>query len=193
MAAVKKAVHSPYFLWMLLALPSVALVLTHLEGGGGAEYGHAFDEVIEMTGVFSTLLLIAALSLSPLTVVFPGSRFLNWLLRRRRYFGVGACSYAVVHVVFYFVGLDNLRETLDDLAAPVFLTGWAALFIFIPLGLTSNPVMTRALGWRCWKMLQRGVYLAAVLVLVRCTRSLAPCRSSLGSCRPWNYPVRGGS
>ena len=165
MAVAKIVVHSPYFLWALLALPSVVLVLTLLEGGGGIGYGYAFAEVLEMTGVFSTLLLIVAMALSPLLAVFPKSRFVNWLLRRRRYFGVAACSYAVVHVVFYFVGLDALWEALDDLAAPTIFTGWVALFIFIPMGLTSNLLMTRAMGWRRWKMVQRGAYIAAMLVL----------------------------
>ncbi len=164
MTAVKKIVHSPYLLWALLALPSVqmALMLVGDDPGRGPSPAH---EIVELSGVTATFLLLIALSLSPLQAMFPNSRIVAWLIQRRRYIGVAAFSYSVVHVAFYFVDLGSLREVLDEFATPGILTGWAALFIFIPIAITSNSIMTRVMGWQRWKLLQRGVYIAAVLVL----------------------------
>jgi methionine sulfoxide reductase heme-binding subunit len=44
-------------------------------------------------------------------------------------------------------------------------TGWLAFLIFVPLAVTSTDGWVRAMGPR-WKVLQRGVYGAAVLTLV---------------------------
>ena len=163
--ALRKIVGSPYFFWAVLALPSIQLLLTLGEGSRGNRGPSAVHEIVEGSGVFATLLLLFALSLSPLQSIFPKSRVLGWLVKRRRYIGIAAFSYSVVHLAFYFVDAASAREVLAEFAAPGILTGWVALFIFIPLALTSNAVMTRAMGWRHWKTLQRSAYVAAVLVL----------------------------
>ena len=88
-----------------------------------------------------------------------------WLLKRRRYFGVAAFCYAVAHTVFYVIDLGTLKLILDEFFALGIWTGWAALAIFIPLGLTSNNFSQQLLLSK-WKPLQRWVYLAAVLTLL---------------------------
>ncbi len=163
--AFGKVVNSSCFFWAVLALPSIRLLLT-LEQESRQDRGpSAAHEIVEVSGIFATFLLLIALVLSPLRTIFPNSRVVGWLLQRRRYIGVAAFSYSVVHLVFYFVGLGSLREILEEFATPGILTGWVALFIFIPVASTSNAVMTRIMGWGHWKMLQRSVYVAAVLVL----------------------------
>ena len=163
MVNVKKLLNSPYFLWVLLALPSIPIIVNLLQGGSRGR--SIAEEIVGTSGVLSSFLMIAAMAFSPLLALFPKSRTVAWFLRRRRYFGVASFSYALVHVLFYFVGLDTLAQALDDFLAPTILTGWVAFFIFIPMAITSNRVMTRAMGWSRWKMLQRGIYVAAVLVL----------------------------
>ena len=163
--ALTKIASSPYFFWAVLALPSIQLLLTLEEGSRGNRGPSAAHESVEGSGVFATLLLLFALSLSPLQSIFPKSRVVRWLVKRRRYIGIAAFSYSVVHLAFYFVDVASAREVLAEFAAPGILTGWVALFIFIPLAITSNAVMTRAMGWRHWKTLQRSAYVAAVLVL----------------------------
>lgn len=160
---MKRVLSSPYFLWVLLALPSIPMILGLLQGDSGGE--SAAHEIVGTTGVLSTFLMIAAMALSPLQSIFPNSRLVAWFLERRRYFGVASFSYALVHVVFYFVDLDTLSQVLEDFLAPTILTGWVAFFIFVPMAITSNRTMTRAMGWRRWKLLQRGIYAAAALVL----------------------------
>ena len=88
-----------------------------------------------------------------------------WLLRRRWYVGVAVFSYSLVHLASYFVDLGSIQAVLQGLATPIILSGWVALFIFIPMAATSDAIMTRAMGWQRWKMLQRCVYLATVLVM----------------------------
>ena len=149
----------------MLALPSIQLLLTLEAGSRGGRGGSAAHEIVEGSGILATFLLLIALSLSPLRSIFPNSLVVNWLLQRRRYIGIAAFSYSVVHLAFYFADLGSLREVLAEFATPGILTGWVALFIFIPVAITSNAVMTRVMGWRHWKMLQRGVYVAAILVL----------------------------
>ena len=163
MTGLKKVVQSPYFLWTLLALPSVPMILSLLQGTSGGE--SVSQSIMGTAGVLSAMLLIATLAISPLTVMFPKSRMVSWMLRRRRYFGVAAFSYALVHVLFYFVGMETLARAAEGLLTPAVLMGWAAFFIFLPMAITSNKVMTRAMGWRSWKTLQRLGYVSAVLVL----------------------------
>lgn len=90
---------------------------------------------------------------------------MEWLIHRRRPIGVAVFFYAVIHLAFYLVDLGSIRDALLEFAVPSILTGWLALFILLPLAITSNNVMTRVMGWRRWKRLQRGTYAAAILVL----------------------------
>ena len=163
MTAAKKFLNSPYFFWALLALPSVQMILT-LVGDGGGRRGPS-HEILEGSGVLATFLLIIAMSLSLLHTIFSKSRVTDWLLQRRRYIGVAVFSYSLVHLAFYFVDLGSLQVVLEELTTPIIITGWLALFIFIPMAITSSALMTQAMGWRRWKMLQRGVYPAAILVM----------------------------
>ena len=163
MEATKRFVNSTYTFWVLLALPSIPLILALTESGGGRR-GPA-HEILETSGILATFLLIIAMSLSPLRAIFSKSRIVSWLIQRRRYIGIAAFSYSLVHLAFYFVDLGSLQAALEEFTTPIILTGWVALFIFIPLAVTSNVVMMRVMGWRRWKMLQRSVYVAAVLVM----------------------------
>ena len=163
MTAAKKLLNSPHFFWALLALPSFQMILTLIADSGGRR--GPSQEILEGSGVLATFLLIIAMSLSPLHTIFSKSRVAAWLLQRRRYIGVAVFSYSLVHLAFYFVDWGSLQVVMEELTTPIILTGWLALFIFIPMAVTSNAIMTQAMGWRRWKMLQRGVYPAAILVM----------------------------
>ena len=162
-STTKKVPSSAYFLWALLALPSIPIILALL--GGGSRPDSAAAEALEIAGIFSTFMLVMALALSPLSAIFPKSRAVRWLIQRRRYFGIAAFSYATAHTIFYFIDIASLTAVFVEFLSPVILLGWMALFIFIPLAITSNTMSTRLMGWRRWKLLQRSVYVAAVLVL----------------------------
>jgi sulfoxide reductase heme-binding subunit YedZ len=105
------------------------------------------------------------MAITPLRLMFAQARWPLWLMRRRRYFGVAAFGYAVLHTALYIVDMGSLKAMLDEFFALGIWTGWAAFAIFLPLGLTSNDAaQRRLLSW--WKPLQRWVYAAAVLTLV---------------------------
>jgi len=157
--ALKNVLHSPRVLWALLAVPAVPMVLGLITGFGD------MDDLLEDSGVLAAQLMIAAMVISPLRLMFPKTAWTAWLIKRRRYLGVAAFGYALLHAVAYVVDMGTLKLILDELGAFGIWTGWAAFAIFVPLALTSNNLSQRLLKRR-WKDLQRFVYAAAALTLV---------------------------
>jgi methionine sulfoxide reductase heme-binding subunit len=109
--------------------------------------------------------MILAMMITPLRMLFPKSDALRWLAARRRYLGVAAFVYAVFHAGLYIAEMGSLKAVLGEFFILGIWTGWIALFIFLPLALTSNDVSVRRLGPN-WKKLQRLVYAAAMATLV---------------------------
>ena len=153
---LRRLVNSRYSLWFLLALPGAVIIVRYATGA--TFYG----EVVLATGELSARLLIAAMAVTPLQLMFPGRGWVRWLLRRRRYLGVAAFGYAVLHTAVYLVRKGVLGDILAEADEPGLLTGWIALAIFFPLAITSNDASVRRLR-RLWKRLHRWVYGAAVL------------------------------
>lgn len=152
----KRLVHSPYALWLLLVLPGAVTILRYATGA--TFYG----EVVHATGDLSAQLLILTMAVTPLQLMFPGRAWVRWLLKRRRYFGVAAFGYALLHTVVYLLRMGSFGDIVADAAEPGLLTGWLAMAIFVPLAITSNDASVRRLR-RLWKRLHRWVYAAAVL------------------------------
>lgn len=158
MSTVKAILNSPYAFWALLALPSIALINGALSGGD-------LEPLLHPTGEFSARFMIIAMMLSPLRMLFPKSRSVGWLLRRRRYLGVAAFGYAALHTLYYVIDLGSLSAVIADITKFGIWTGWIAFVIFVPLAMTSNNASIRLLG-RSWKTLQRFVYPAAIATLL---------------------------
>ncbi len=158
--------NSRYFIWALLALPSIPLLIQFMAGisdGLGLSEQEA-REIREPAGTFAAISLALALLMAPLYQL-RNSSLLRWLLARRRYFGVSCFSYAVVHMALYLVALESAAEFFLELRRWEVALGWLAFFIIVPLGLSSNQVSMRLLG-RNWKRLQQGTYVVGVLVLL---------------------------
>lgn len=98
MINAKKIANSPYLFWVLLAIPSIPILLTLVDGGG--RRGLAYT-VVHDSGIIAVWLLLISLSLSPLQSIFPKSRLIKWLIHRRRPIGVAVFAYAVIHLAFY--------------------------------------------------------------------------------------------
>ncbi len=162
---VTDIVNSRLFLWGLLVLPSIPMVRLLVEGQPGPDGEPVAELLLHPTGEFAARFMIIAMIITPMRMIFPGSRFWIWMLDRRRYFGVAAFAYAAAHTVLYVVDLGSLAAILGEFLAFGIWTGWAAFFIFVPLALTSNAFSVRLLG-RGWKQLQRLVYPAAVATLL---------------------------
>lgn len=153
-----------YVLWLVLALPSIPMMALLTGMTERAPGWPIAEELLHPTGEFAARFMIIAMMLSPLALLFPGARFIRWLLSERRAFGVAAFLYAVAHTVLYVVDMNSLQAMLGEFLAIGIWTGWLAMVIFLPLGLSSNEYSLRRLG-RGWKMVQRGAYPAAVATL----------------------------
>ncbi len=154
--SAKTLLNSRYFLWAVLALPC-AWLLNSLRAGD-LFYG----EIIHATGELSARLLLLTLAITPLRLFFSESNWPNWLLHRRRYFGVAAAAYAGLHTLVYLDRKIGSGLLLQEAAEFSMWTGWLAMAIFVPLAMTSNDASVRRLR-RTWKKLHRWVYLAALL------------------------------
>ena len=147
---------SRYFLWVLLCLPALGML------SGVSQGSMTPHTVLHPSGEFSVRMMIVAMLASPLVTLFPKVRAFRWLLRRRRYFGVAAFGYALIHTYYYVIDSGSLSAIMGEALDLPIWTGWAAFLIFLPLALTSTDGAMRAMGAR-WKQLQRWVYAAAIL------------------------------
>jgi sulfoxide reductase heme-binding subunit YedZ len=149
-------IHSYRLLAALLALPWALLAL------GYASERLFYGELIHASGDWSVWALMLALAVTPLRRWFPRQGWTAWLIARRRYFGVAAFAYALLHATVYVIRQGNLPKILAEALDAGILCGWLAFAIFLPLALTSTNGAVRRLG-RAWKVLHRFVYAAAVL------------------------------
>jgi sulfoxide reductase heme-binding subunit YedZ len=148
-----------FSLWVLLALPAVAMLSGY--GRGSVE---AMD-LLHPSGEMSARLMIIAIAISPLISVLGPRKWLQWMAARRRALGVAAFAYAVLHLVFYIIDMGNMADMIAEALAPGIWTGWAAFILMTVPAILSNDASMRALKAR-WKQLQRFVYPAAVLTLL---------------------------
>ena len=159
MSAIQTILNSKFFIWVLLALPSILMTMALTSGNANLE------GLLHPTGEFAARFMIIAMIITPFRLMFPKAKFWMWMMRRRRYIGVAAFGYAALHTLLYIVDMNSLQAMLDEFLELGIWTGWAAFVIFIPLAVTSNDVSQKLmLSW--WKPLQRWVYPAAVLTLI---------------------------
>ncbi|MEL6573977.1 MAG: ferric reductase-like transmembrane domain-containing protein [Pseudomonadota bacterium] len=152
---------SPYWLWVLLALPAAGFVAAVT----GSDDPKVYEELLHPTGEFSARFMIIAMLASPLTLILKGWRGPFWLKKNRRYFGVAAFGYAALHTLYYLIDAQTMARVFEELPRLYIWTGWVAFAIFIPLAVTSMDYFVRVMGPR-WKQLQRWTYAAAVLTLI---------------------------
>lgn len=156
MSRIRSLLDSRYAFWALLYAPGLWTTLGYARGA--TFYG----EILHTSGEIAAVLLIATLALTPLRLLFARAPWTTWLLRRRRYIGVAAFAYALLHTIVYCERLGNLGEILAQTVEIAIWTGWLALAVMLPLALTSNDTSVRRLGHR-WKTLHRLAYAGAAL------------------------------
>ncbi|MFT4727425.1 MAG: sulfoxide reductase heme-binding subunit YedZ [Granulosicoccus sp.] len=134
----------------------------------GLTQGTDPDGLLHATGEFSARFMILAMMLTPALQLSKrfnvGTKWVYWLMQRRRALGVAAFGYALPHTLIYILDVKLLQDMLSEFWTLGIWTGWLAFVIFIPLALTSNQASVSALG-KTWKKLQLWVYAAAVLTL----------------------------
>jgi methionine sulfoxide reductase heme-binding subunit len=139
----------------LLAIPA-------LTGGLGA---NPVETVLHQTGEIAIWTLGAVLSLSPLRVLFPRSRFVNALNRHRRTVGVSGCVYGLFHFSFHLLYEGDAQAVARSFSKPFIWFGLSGLSILVILAATSNNFSIKKLGGKNWKRLHRLAYAAAGLLI----------------------------
>lgn len=151
----------PYWLWAVLSvLPALWFAEAML-----SQKPRIIHILVHPSGEWAARLLIVTLAITPLSMLLKGTSTARWLRANRRYFGVAAFAYALVHTIFYLIDKASFARVVTELPRFYIWTGWLAFAIFVPLAATSMDWAIRKLGPR-WKKLQRWVYAAAVLTLL---------------------------
>lgn len=162
---LKPIIDHRYFLWGLLAIPSIPMIAALIAGTPGQNGQPVTEALLHPTGEFSARFLIITMIITPLRMIFPNAAFWRWMMKRRRYFGMAAFFYALFHTLLYILDMGSLQAILGEFLALGIWTGWLAMLIFIPLAVTSTDRAVRKMGAR-WKTLQRTVYVAAFATLL---------------------------
>ncbi len=123
----------------------------------------------QIFGFISIVLLYLAMLASPLTKAYPDLSINQWYLHARRAVGVSAFYYASLHVYLTFFGqLGGFAgvQYYNEKYAIAILCGVVTLAVLLVMSATSLDRVVKLMGFRNWKLLQRLVYLAGVLVIV---------------------------
>jgi len=152
---------NPYWIWALFALPGAVFSYQALTSTDP----RIIQTLVHPSGEFSARFLIVTMMVTPLAMLFKGWGFTRWLRKNRRYLGVAAFGYALLHTLLYLIDKASLEVVITELPRFYIWTGWIAFAIFVPLAVTSTDYFVRALGPN-WKSLQRWTYAAAVLTLL---------------------------
>jgi sulfoxide reductase heme-binding subunit YedZ len=146
----------------LLALPILlAIMAAFSEEGFGAR---PLNDLIHRAGYWALMFLLIALAVTPLTRI---ARF-GALMDVRRMIGVGAFTYAAVHICLYITDqMFDLGKVASEIVLRLYLTiGFTALVGLAALAATSTDRMVRELGPRRWQRLHQVVYGIALLALI---------------------------
>jgi len=130
-----------YILWVILAIPGIGATTKFLTGEAN------YDMLMHLTGEFAGRFLVISLIATPIALLFPKGKIGKWLVRNRRFFGVGAFAYTLLHTIFYLLEVP-LEKVINEFFELGILTGWTAFFVFIPLAMTSTDAAVRRMGVR---------------------------------------------
>ena len=155
MKDLKTVFTGKYVLWLILAIPGIMVTVNYFTGQ------ITYDMIMHITGEFAGRFLAISLIATPIKLMFPRGRVSKWLVRNRRFIGVSAFVYTLLHTIFYVLEYP-FSQLMSEFSEAAILTGWIAFFIFIPLAITSTDAAMKRMGGN-WKKLQRWVYLAAVM------------------------------
>lgn len=119
------------------------------------------ETVNRFLGDWALRFILITLSVTPLV------RLSGWKtpMRFRRMLGLFAFAYAALHVANYVIAdqFFNWADIWADIVKRSFITvGMGSFVILAALAATSPVAVVRRMGAKRWRMLHRGVYLAAV-------------------------------
>ena len=146
-----------------MLLPAVRFIYLFAAG----DYGYlpiAFGKMTYWSGVWATVVLLAALAVTPALTI------LRWhaLVDVRRMVGVTALVYTLMHVVFYF-GLRSWNFALianETLTRATLVVATLSTIGLVVLGATSLDAAIRYLGTRNWQRLHNTNYAISALAIL---------------------------
>jgi methionine sulfoxide reductase heme-binding subunit len=149
----------------LTVLAGVGVWLLVVPMFAGTLGANPVEKLLHQSGEIAIWTLGTVLSLSPLRALFPRSRVVGALNRHRRYIGVSACVYGLLHLSCHILYEGDLGAVARSLSKPFIWFGLAGLSILVILALTSNNFAVRKLGGKNWKRFHRLAYVAAALLI----------------------------
>lgn len=120
---------------------------------------------LRATGVLTLIFLLLTLAITPLRRAFGW----NGLIKYRRMVGLYAFFYALVHLTTYSLfdkELDFVAIAADIVQRPFIAIGMIALFLLIPLAVTSTNGWVKRLGGKRWVLLHKLTYIIAILGVI---------------------------
>jgi methionine sulfoxide reductase heme-binding subunit len=140
----------------------VPLALLFLDAFRGRLGANPIEFFLRATGVLALTFLLVTLAVTPLRRVTGR----NDLVKYRRMLGLYAFFYAVLHLVTYSIfdkSLDLPAIVGDVIQRPFIAVGMLALFLLIPLAVTSTNAWVKRLGGKNWAKLHKLSYPIAIL------------------------------
>jgi len=141
------------------------LALLGFDAYSGRLGANPIEFFLRTTGVLTLVFLLVTLFVTPLRKLFGWNSFIKY----RRMLGLFAFFYGCIHLVTYSIFDKSLHigEIVADVwQRPFIAIGMLALFLLIPLAVTSTNGMVKRLGGKKWARLHKLTYLAAVLGVI---------------------------
>src|ERR1700739_2481197 len=163
MNVVVRIVSSKIFaLTLLVGVGVYLLIIPAFTGQLGA---NPIERLLHVSGEIAIWTLGAVLSLRPLRALFPHSAVINALNRHRRYIGVSACIYGLIHFSCHVLYQGDWDDLLQSFTKPFTWFGLIGLLILVVLAATSNNWAVHKLGGKRWKLLHLLAYVAAAVLI----------------------------
>jgi sulfoxide reductase heme-binding subunit YedZ len=123
----------------------------------------------ELYALTAVVLLYITLLIGPVRFIWKTMPYSEQVNKSRRALGVSAFYFALLHACFAFFGDLGGFEGLSYLGNTylwAIILSFIALIILYLLAITSFDAVIQRMTFKRWKILQRFVYLAGVLILV---------------------------
>jgi ferredoxin-NADP reductase/DMSO/TMAO reductase YedYZ heme-binding membrane subunit len=151
--------------WLVIingAVPAIVLGWDAYRGQLGV---NDVNYAIRSTGMLSLVFLMLSLVVTPLR------RLTGWnqLIAVRRNLGLYGFFYAAAHfaIFFAFDRAGSVSSTFEEVYERVYLWfGFGALFLMVPLAVTSTDAMVTRIGPKRWKLLHRLSYAVVIGAVV---------------------------
>ena len=111
-----------------------------------------FDSVLIFTGRFGLILFVVSFGASKFHAIFRAG-WSRLLLKNRRYLGIASALAMFIHLFWVYAKVLALPEWWETISQYEKITGLTTLFLICVMGLTSNDISLKIMGFKNWKIL----------------------------------------